>query len=129
MAHAATGGQVGVNGSFYLGGQFLPNSEMTVKGAKQVQKRTAPRKVEVEPYKWVESREGMLPLYRRFGSYVTLRNTTSAGWMNYNSGAICTQYLAAMGCDIESCIEEAKTWIDAWAAGMRWENTVTGETE
>ena len=48
---AKAGGQYGVNGEFYQGGQFLPSNEETVKGAYS-QKTSRPSKQEIAPYKW-----------------------------------------------------------------------------
>lgn len=52
---AKKGGQVGINGERYEGGQFLPSSPETVKGAQGNGRKKAtpkPRKQEVAPYKW-----------------------------------------------------------------------------
>jgi len=52
---ATKGGEHGLNGKFYEGGQFLPNSPQTIKGeATQAKKsqQPAPRKQEIANYKW-----------------------------------------------------------------------------
>lgn len=61
---ATKGGQVGVNGEFYEGGKFLPNTE---KPKGKPAKRKA-RKVEIEPCKWVEIEEGQFPIFRMVGA-------------------------------------------------------------
>jgi len=47
--HARSGGQIGCNGAFYEGGQFLP-STMREKGT--ASGRRGKRNVQVEPYLW-----------------------------------------------------------------------------
>lgn len=50
---AQTGGETGVNGEFYRGGQFLPSSPTMEKGAfKQSKRRKGTGKQEIEPYVW-----------------------------------------------------------------------------
>jgi hypothetical protein len=48
---AQAGGEQGINGEWYDGGQFLPSSENTVKGVIQVTIRKGAKK-EVAPYVW-----------------------------------------------------------------------------
>ena len=65
-AQAVKGGQIGVNGYFYIGGQFLPSTEEPPKGSKKF--RANPQyKVEIAPYTWEVNREmeGLEPLFRR----------------------------------------------------------------
>lgn len=60
---AKVGGEVGLNGEFYKGGEFLPSSEKTVKGAYKIKKGT---KAEIAPYVWQASPEAdMLSIYDR----------------------------------------------------------------
>jgi len=52
---ANKGGEYGVNGEFYNGGQFLPSSPTTIKGEfsrVKNEKQSKPRKQEIAPYKW-----------------------------------------------------------------------------
>ena len=50
---APKGGTIGINGSSYDGGQFLPQSAMTIKGAQKTSKTTRKaRKVEIANYEW-----------------------------------------------------------------------------
>jgi len=52
---AKAGGEYGVNGEFYQGGQFLPSSPTTEKGKytrKQIKSSSSGRKWEIESYKW-----------------------------------------------------------------------------
>lgn len=61
---AKKGGEIGMNGELYAGGTFLPNTQLS-KMAKSA-RRSALRKVEIEPYKWVEAREGLRPIFGLF---------------------------------------------------------------
>lgn len=67
---AKKGGQVGINGEFYQGGQFLPSSEATVKGAHKAIVRKG-KKAEVAPYVWAEApADDMLSIYERIRYWV-----------------------------------------------------------
>lgn len=61
---APKGGIFGINGDFYKGGQFLPTNIQTTKGLNTAKKA---RKVQIERFKWVESREheGFEPLLKK----------------------------------------------------------------
>lgn len=63
MTRANKGGQVGMNGEWYEGGCFLPRTKLT-KMAKAT--KVSGGKVEIEPYKWVESRDGFKSIYKQF---------------------------------------------------------------
>lgn len=56
---AKVGGETGTNGEFYEGGKFLPSTEK----AKGKPKATKVRKVEIEPFVWVERPEGKTAIY------------------------------------------------------------------
>jgi hypothetical protein len=62
MAHtrAMKGGEYGVNGDFYQGGEFLPSSPETVKGEFKTTKVKGKKasKHQYEPYKWDYAPEG-----------------------------------------------------------------------
>ena len=49
---AKKGGQVGKNGEWYEGGQFLPSSENTIKGAQSKATVKKGTKQQVAPYTW-----------------------------------------------------------------------------
>lgn len=67
---APKGGVRGVNGEWYEGGQFLPASERTVKGAQKP--RVGTGKKPVAPYVWEKPpAEDMLSIWDRVGFYVT----------------------------------------------------------
>lgn len=61
MARAKKGGEFGANGEWYEGGKFLNTVPENHK--KEGSKPKKARKVEVEPYKWVEDREGFRPIW------------------------------------------------------------------
>jgi len=53
MDQAKAGGEIGMNGEFYQGGQFMPNSKTTIKGATGTsERRKGTGKQEIEPYVW-----------------------------------------------------------------------------
>ena len=49
---APAGGTIGINGEQYSGGQFLPSSESTVKGAQTRKGKKSTGKREIAPYIW-----------------------------------------------------------------------------
>lgn len=57
MAHRAMrGGEIGANGEFYNGGQFVADNPFTVKGS--AARKGGTRKIEIEPYKWIVAENG-----------------------------------------------------------------------
>lgn len=67
---AKAGGQMGINGEFYEGGQFLPSSKDTVKGAQA--KIKAGHKSPIAPFVWIASpAPDMLSIYARIENNVT----------------------------------------------------------
>lgn len=61
MAHKAkTGGEIGANGEFYKGGQFVADSENTIKGSNNSVKSS--HRIQIEPYKWIEADKTVLPV-------------------------------------------------------------------
>ena len=68
--HAAAGGEIGVNGEDYKGGQFLPSSAKTVKGAKRRPLVTG--KKPIGPYLWAaQPAPDMVSIYDRINLYCT----------------------------------------------------------
>lgn len=62
---AKAGGEIGVNGEFYDGGQFLPSSPSTVKGSQRATISKG-KKFEVAPYVWEPApADDMLSIYDR----------------------------------------------------------------
>lgn len=65
MARAKKGGEMGANGEWYEGGKFLNTVPENAKREGSV--KAKPRKIEIEPYKWVLAPEGKFAsLYSRF---------------------------------------------------------------
>ena len=65
MARAQKNGETGMNGEFYKGGQFLPNTTLS-KMEKRSRKSGKPRKAEVAPYTWEIVPEGKISIYSIF---------------------------------------------------------------
>lgn len=70
--HAAKGGEIGVNGDAYKGGQFLPSTNKPKGKAKA---RKAPR-VEIEPGVFAETAPGIVSLYGQIAAVVTFDRAT-----------------------------------------------------
>ena len=114
---AKAGGEIGINGEFYTGGQFMAGSAQTVKGMQNGSSRKAKtRKMEIEPFVWAEQpASNMRPLFRKFGFAAIYNggnpivnrgfNPQSAGWR--------ITYQQAMA--------EAEALIEDWNRGERWE--------
>jgi hypothetical protein len=63
---AKKGGEIGLNGEHYKGGQFLPSSEKTVKGLIRIPKGSG--KKEIAPYVYAYApADDMLSIYDRIG--------------------------------------------------------------
>ena len=68
---AKKGGEVSpVNGKFYKGGWFMPT---TGQGKKVAPKSAKVKKVEIEPYKWVEARAAYMSIYQKLGAFINNR--------------------------------------------------------
>lgn len=68
MNQAKKGGEKGLNGEQYKGGQFLPSSERTVKGAVKI--KASSGKKEIAPFVWqVAPADDMLSIYDRISHY------------------------------------------------------------
>lgn len=76
--HAKKGGEIGANGEFYKGGQFVADSEHTVKGKKK-KTISGTRKIRIEPYKWVEAKTDEISIADRI---------QVALWKNWKNGLI-----------------------------------------
>lgn len=80
---ARKGGERGVNGEVYKGGQFLPASQQTVKGLHTAGKMTGCKQVLIEPGKVVTVERGKRAIFDRIKHFVGnvdgfLRITASA---------------------------------------------------
>jgi hypothetical protein len=106
---AKAGGEIGKNGEFYQGGQFLPNTTMGKQGRQNRKKSGRPRKSEVAPYQWEETPEGMVAIY----GVIALFCKMVAGKMTVVVGDHVLDYY---GFTRDSVQELA----DRWMAGEKW---------
>lgn len=111
---AKTGGEIGINGEYYKGGQFLPSSPNTIKGEmKSTNSKKATRKQEIAPYKWEVSPAENL------NSIFSIIAGTVAGWkvynetLEYNANEKVLNYVGMTE-------EEARELINMWNDGYRW---------
>jgi len=105
---AQRGGEMGMNGLHYEGGQFLPNTTLGKLPPKA--KRQSTGKVEVAPYVWEERREGFRPIYRVYNAFW---QRCEVGFEAINNPTA----LAAYG----RTREEVQSAADRFNAGERWE--------
>jgi hypothetical protein len=104
-----------MNGESYKGGQFLPNTENTVKGAQNGTKIKATRKQQVAPYVWeVPPAEGLRAIFRHAGQ--TLRYDWKTNTMQLND--VNWDWFDQYGAGSR---ERAQASADKWNAGERWE--------
>ena len=104
---AKCGGEVGVNGERYEGGQFLPHTDRP----KGKPRPKGSGKREVAPFVWeVPPEEGMVPLIALFGQ-VCWYDHYQKRFTGTNDRAI-----AYYGKDKAQVIE----WMTRWNAGERW---------
>jgi hypothetical protein len=112
-SRASKGGEIGINGDFYKGGEFLPSSENTVKGEFKTGKVTAKKqsKHQYEPYKWDFAPEGKNhSIYELFaGRFGRIEN----GKMIFNCSIQTLEYFGRTK-------EEINNWIELWNSGERW---------
>jgi hypothetical protein len=120
---AKRGGEYGVNGEHYDGGQFLPGSPYTVKGAnKDETKKRMTRKQEIAPYCWRIDPEGRQAIWPKIEGYVEFVGET---WYTKETGKIGTVRLYpnfrfdALKWTAEGLAEFQKL-IDRWNNGERW---------
>lgn len=108
---AAKGGQYGVNGEHYDGGQFLPTSAGTVKGMFKSGKVNATRKIEIEPYIWaVPPTADSRSLYRNLaGTFCKMVNGKMA---IAAPDAVFTYYKMTR--------QQVQDMADRYNAGERW---------
>ncbi len=107
------GGQTGINGEWYEGGQFLPSSPATVKGEFKTvgEQYNATRKQEVAPYVWqvpptAESRSIYRMVAGVFGKIVKGKMTMVASDQTFRYYKMTRSHVQ------ELC--------DRWNSGERW---------
>jgi len=120
---AKAGGQVGKNGEWYEGGQFLPSSETTEKGQNSRAKtagQNKPRKQEIAPYKWeLSDRQAIWPkcgvgAYTRFIKTGYSKETGSQGYLETVED---TNFWLETPVEIQ---EQVRELVSRWNAGERW---------
>ena len=109
---AQAGGEIGINGEYYKGGQFLPSSPSTIKGEMKKTNGRGTRKEEIAPYTWeVAPADNIRSIYTWIAG-------TVASWKVYNEELELTN-LAAL--DYVGLTEEAANeLVEKWNAGYRW---------
>lgn len=110
---AQAGGEIGINGEFYEGGQFLPSSPMTINGEMQkTNSRKGSRKMEVAPYKWEVAPEGMRSIFTAIGGTVA-RYNRNTGEMEYLGNEQAENYFGYTS-------EEVISLIEKFNSGEKW---------
>ena len=113
---AKAGGEVGVNGQFYAGGQFLPGSELTVPGAWRKSGGSRPakaRKFEIDLYVWeVAPSEAHRSIFGLISGTVARWKV----WRKELEFSASPAVLAYVGLTAA----QAQELVDRWNAGERW---------
>ena len=110
MKRAKVGGETGMNGEHYEGGQFLPNTELPKMPKSQRKIRTG--KVEIAPYVWEVAPDGKRSIYEKY-SGIWMWDVRGVSF-KVNDGLNVEYYgLQAQ----EKAAEAAKRW----NGGERWE--------
>jgi hypothetical protein len=107
---AKIGGEIGMNGEFYMGGEFLPNTQLASQG--KADKKAATRKQNVEGYKWeVAPAPGLIAIYPQLsGVQQYNRNTnTFSPFMPYYSKLTTEQQQRAD--DLMARYNKGERWI------------------
>jgi len=118
---AKAGGETGLNGEFYQGGEFMPSSAYTVKGENKrakSKKSGKPQKCEIANYKWeVRPAADMRSIYswlgvsQKFNQTGYSKETGSQGYFE-----LTQMNFAYFGLTEESM----QALINKWNAGERW---------
>lgn len=125
---AKKGGEMGVNGAWYEGGQFLPSSENTIQGlqAHKDYPRAGGRKL-IAPYVWgTAPADGMLSIFDRI-EHFCLDNRKACQYVKGQGfqGLQLEPYDRLMtDCYNRPFLPEHKAWItsmaERWNRGERW---------
>ena len=112
MAHKAMrGGEIGANGEFYKGGQFVADCPNTAKGRNANTSRT--HKIEIEPYKWIAANHEEKSIMRAVVG-------TVASWVGERGGVIALRDDAAEICARNGWnFEAARDLVARYNAGER----------
>jgi len=112
---AQAGGEIGINGDHYEGGQFLPSSPMTIKGEmKRTNGRKGSRKMEVAPYKWEVAPDNMTSIFTLIGGSVAKYNRNN-GKMEYLNNEQAESYFNWTNEEVQELIEKFNTG-EKWTA-------------
>jgi hypothetical protein len=108
---AEQGGEIGINGDTYKGGQFLPSSPDTIKGAMGKADKKAKaymsRKQEVAAYKWeTPPTADSIAIYPTLGGIELFNRDTGTFSLNENFTG--------------GNIEKRMVNIEAWNSGQMW---------
>lgn len=108
---APIGGTVGMNGEFYQGGEFLPNTQLMSQG-KGRGKPVAERKQEFEAYKW-----GFAPVAGQRAIYAQLAGNYGKFNRSNNTFEIFTPYVNNLPADQQA---RAAELVKLYNEGERW---------
>ena len=84
---ADKGGELGVNGEWYEGGQFLPSTTLPKMQKQQGKKYNKTHKIEIEPYKWVEANKADSSIMTQFGIFMIIDWENGIAKPTYNQNA------------------------------------------
>lgn len=121
MTHkqAQTGGEMGINGEFYEGGQFLPSSVNTVKGA--IAKIKKGNREMIAPYVYAGSpADDMLSIYDRINSNVSDNRRECQYIKGQGFTGLTVTPFAVMLCKTEGWAEFIGQLAVKFNAGERW---------
>lgn len=107
MAQAKRGGQVGMNGETYKGGQFLPNTELPKRGGKK--NPLATKKQQIAPYVWQVAPNGEMSIFSNVQAFVRVQNDT----MMIIASAETLDYFKVDRAELQAKV-------DRWNNGERW---------
>ena len=116
MAHKAkAGGEIGANGEFYKGGQFVADNPNTAKGSNHKKSR---HKIQIEPYKWVVVDADEFPTMGAAGIGTVATFVQANGWKDYSEIALTDN--AEWLCNRNGWnLDEIKNFIARYNAGER----------
>ena len=116
---AKKGGEQGMNGEFYHGGQFLPNT-MASKGTWKRSNNNNINKVkkeEIEPFKWeVQPSEGMRSIFKLMQGWIIKKDNKFI--VNENLNFNC--FGLNTGEEIEEHVKNINNLIELFEGGQRW---------
>lgn len=107
-SRASKGGEIGANGEFYKGGQFIAKTDAP---KKRSVKRTGTGKQQVEPYKWEVAPEGKKSLFAML-----------AGMEIFNRAEMNFSFNSELRLDfaLPEVVEKRMARIAAFNSGERW---------